>query len=92
MGKNEIKVRKQLIDDSTLQRHRNYSLLLQQHERNKRIQHTKRFFIYSLLVAVIVVLLLSLISYLLVRLEKNRELKQEDTKTSMIQNNFFEKN
>lgn len=71
-----------MIDDTTLQRHRNYSLLLKQHERKKRIQRTRRFFLYTLLIAVVVILLLTLVSYILVRLEKNRELKQTPDKTS----------
>jgi len=84
MAKNEIKLRKRLIDETTLERHRNYSLLLKQHERAKRLKKTKQFFIYSLLVAVVVTLLLLLVSYILVRLERERELKKGETKTSMV--------
>jgi hypothetical protein len=88
MEKNEIKVRKQLIDDSTMHRHRNYSLLLQQHKRARRIKRTKQFFIYTLLVAVVIVLLLSLISYILVRMERNRELKENGTKISRMMSRY----
>lgn len=88
MAKNEIKVRQRLIDDTTLQRHRNYSLLLKQHERKKRIQRTRRFFLYTLLIAVVIILLLTLVSYILVRLEKNRELKQGPDKTSHVIKNY----
>jgi hypothetical protein len=84
MARNEIKLRKQLIDDTTLDRHRDYSLLLKQHARSKRIQRTKQFFIYSLLIAVILTLLLLLVSYILVRLERNRELKNDGIKTSTV--------
>ncbi len=88
MAKNEIKIRKNRVDDTTLQRHRDYSLLLKQHERSKRVKRTKRFFFYTLLVAVIVVLLLSLVSYILVRLERSRELKEKGEKTSFVQLDF----
>jgi len=84
MAKSEIKVRKRLIDETTLERHRNYSLLLKQHERARRLKRTKQFFIYSLLIAAALVLLLLLVSYILVRLERERELKENDTKTSLI--------
>jgi heme/copper-type cytochrome/quinol oxidase subunit 2 len=84
MAKNEIKLRRRLVDETTLERHRNYSLLLKQHERAKRYERTKQFFIYSLLIAVVVILLLLLVSYFLVRLERERERKKEGTKTSMI--------
>jgi len=84
MAKTEIKVRKRLIDETTLERHRNYSLLLKQHERARRLKRTKQFFIYSILIAAALVLLLLLVSYILVRLERNRELRENDSKTSMI--------
>jgi hypothetical protein len=84
MARHEIRLRKKLIDDVTLQRHRDYSLLLKQHERAKRIKGVKQFFFYSLLIAVVVVLLLILVSYVLFRLEKDRELKEKGTKTSVV--------
>jgi hypothetical protein len=83
MARNEIKLRRRLIDESTLERHRNYSLLLKQHQRAKRFKRTKQFFVYSLLIAVVVVLLLLLVSYILVRLERERELKK-GAKTSIL--------
>jgi hypothetical protein len=84
MARNEIKLRKRLIDETTLERHRNYSILLKQHQREKRTKKMRQFFIYSLLIAAVVVLLLLLVSYVLVRLERNRELKEKDTKTSLV--------
>ena len=84
MARNEIKLRKRLIDETTLERHRDYSLLLKQHERAKRIKKTKQFFIYSLLIAAVLILLLLLVSYILVRLERNRELKEKGIKTTSI--------
>ncbi|HEV8515851.1 MAG TPA: hypothetical protein VGQ59_21365, partial [Cyclobacteriaceae bacterium] len=77
MAGNEIKLRKRLIDETTLERHRNYSLLLKQHRRAKRFKRTKLFFIYSLLIAVVITLLLLLVSYFLVRLERERELREK---------------
>lgn len=76
MARNEIKLRRQLIDESALQRHRNYSLLLQKHEREQKKKRTRKFFIYSLAVAIVTVLLLILASYFLVKWEKERELKK----------------
>jgi hypothetical protein len=83
MARNEIKLRKRLIDETTLERHRNYSLLLKQHKQAKRFKRTKQFFLYTLLVAVAVTLLLLLVSYLLVRFEREREQKKEGTKTAI---------
>ena len=83
MANNEIKLRKRLIDDTALERHRNYSLLLKQHERSKRLRKTKQFFLYTLLVAVVVILLLLWVSYFLVKTERERELKVKGAKTAM---------
>ena len=82
MARNEIKLRRQLIDESALQRHRNYSLLLQKHERDLRKKRTKRIFIYSFVVAVITILLLILASYFIVKWEKERE--ERNGKTSFF--------
>jgi len=64
MAKSEIKLRRRLIDDTTLERHRDYSLLLKKHQRANRIKKTKQFLLYSLLIAVVVTLLLVLVSYI----------------------------
>ena len=84
MAKSEIKLRRRLIDDTTLERHRDYSLLLKRHRRANRIKRTKQFLIYSLLIAVVVTLLLLLVSYILVRMERDRELKQKGIKSSTL--------
>jgi Flp pilus assembly protein TadB len=84
MARNEIKLRRRLIDDSTLERHRDYSLLLKRHQRANRIKKTKQFLIYTLLIAVVVTLLLLLVSYMLVRMERNRELKERGIKSSSL--------
>lgn len=84
MARHEIKLRRQLIDESALQRHRNYSALLQRHERERKKRKTKRIFIYSFVVAVITILLLIFASYFIVKWEKERELK-ENTKTNQTE-------
>jgi hypothetical protein len=84
MARSEIKLRRRLIDDTTLERHRDYSLLLKKHERAKRIRKTKQFLIYSLLIAVVITLLLLLVSYVLVRMERKRELEEKGIKTSLL--------
>ena len=82
MAKSEIRLRKRLIDDTTMERHRDYSSLLRKHARAERIKKTKQFLIYSLLIAVVITLLLLLVSYVLVRMERNRELKEKGVKTT----------
>ena len=76
MAKNKIKLRRQLIDESALQRHRNYGLLLQQHQRAQRRKKTRQLFIYALVLAVATILVLILVSYFMVKWEKEREQKR----------------
>jgi len=76
MARHEIKLRRQLIDESALQRHRNYSALLQRHEHERKRRKTKRIFIYSFIVAVITILLLIFASYFILKWEKERELRK----------------
>jgi large-conductance mechanosensitive channel len=85
MGRNEIKLRRQLVT-GRIQRYRNYSALLKRHERSKQLKRNIRFFAYSLFVTVVVVLFLIIASYLVVRLENKQKLKKnkEPVRTSMM--------
>ena len=82
MARNDIRLRRQLIDEDTLQRHRNYSLLLKQHQQGKRKKRIRTFFIFTIIVAVVTVLLLILFSYLAVKLQKER--LKPATKSTML--------
>jgi len=76
MGRNEIKLRRQLATDD-IQRYRNYSELLEKHERIRRHRRTLKFFLYTLVVTVVIVLFLIVVSYLVIRLEKQQEQKRK---------------
>ena len=84
MARNEIKLRKRIVDEGALQRHRNYGLLLQRHQHEQRRKKTRQVFIYTLLIAVVTILVLIVISYFMVKWEKNRELKRNG-KTAQVQ-------
>ncbi|MBS1487997.1 MAG: hypothetical protein JST43_10470 [Bacteroidetes bacterium] len=83
MAKSEIKLRKELLADATLHRHRNYASLLKQHEREKQKKWTRRIFVFSFLVAIILILLLLLVSFWMVKLERDRE-KNKNQKGSYV--------
>jgi len=70
-----------------LHRHRDYASLLKQHERDKRKKWTKRFILYSFLMAIILTLLLLIFSYWMVKLEHERENKKEQKTGWMINAN-----
>ena len=77
MGKNEIKLQRQMLDSGDIGRYRNYPALMRQHQRTRRIRRNLKIFTYSILVTLLLVLFLIVISYFLVRLEKDREIKEK---------------
>jgi transposase len=82
---NDIKLRRRLVDESALQRHRNYSLLLQKHYREQRKKRSRRIFIYSIVIAVVTVLLLIIASYIIIKWERDRELKKNTNPTQQTE-------
>jgi hypothetical protein len=86
MGKNEIKLRRQMLSSGDIGRYRDYAALMRQHARAQRVKRNIRIFTYSILLTVVIVLFLIVISYVLLRWEKKRELKNKQLqKTSWIQ-------
>lgn len=85
MGKNEIRLRRQMLDSGDIGRYRNYPALMRQHERARRFKRNLRIFTYSILVTLIVLLFLIIISFMMFRMEKKREIKnKEHVQTSVI--------
>ncbi len=54
MGRHEIKVRKDAIDEGHIARHRNYGLLMKRHRRGLRLKRLFIILIYVLLLIAIV--------------------------------------
>jgi ABC-type spermidine/putrescine transport system permease subunit I len=67
MGRNEIKLRRQMMSADDIRRHQNYAALLKQHKRNQRFRRTLYVFVYSLLMTVATLLLLFAIAWLMVQ-------------------------
>jgi hypothetical protein len=82
MGRNEIRLREQL-STGNIQRHRDYRVLMKQHRKSKLFRQTVRFFLYSLVVTFIVLLLITL-SFYVIQMKKNQEEQkmQERVRTS----------
>jgi len=70
MGSNEIRLRKQKLNPGKIARHRNYAELMRRHRRGLKTKQLLLIVIY-----IIVVLLLILLSFIAIRIEKNREKK-----------------
>lgn len=73
MGRNEIRLRRQLISSGRIARHRNYSELMRQHDKEVRLKRVLRVFTYFLIILFLLILLLIVIRW---------ESKQESDSTS----------
>lgn len=71
MGSNEIRLRKQRLNPGNISRHRNYAELMRRHRRGLKTRQLLLIVIY-----IVVVLLLLLLSYIAIRVERNREQKK----------------
>lgn len=85
MSRNEIKLRRKKVSAGDIQRYRNYSLLLKQLERTKRFKRALRFFIYSLFITAFILLLVALVGYFMLRMDKQKQQPNQNPATSWIQ-------
>ncbi|MCI0750212.1 MAG: hypothetical protein L0Y35_00065 [Flammeovirgaceae bacterium] len=70
MGRNEIRMRRYRMSAGNISRHRNYSALMDQHEKNQRLRRVMRVFMYFLIISFIVIILV-----IVVRWEKKQKNK-----------------
>ena len=77
-----IKLRRDILSPERIHRHKNYSNVLRQYERKKRFDRAMKLFVYSLVIAVLVLFLVLGALWVYVRLEKER--KQEKTNQSAM--------
>lgn len=73
MGKSEIRLRKQVLNPLEIERHRDYQGLMKRHEQINRRKRFLKFFTFSLLITLMVILFLIIVSYLWFRVEKKNE-------------------
>src|SRR5688572_8468234 len=76
-----IKLRRDLLSPERIHRHKNYSNVLRQFERKKRFDRAVRLFVYSLVVAAIILFLMlgiALIAWIIGRMENEKDRKKND--------------
>jgi hypothetical protein len=78
-----IKLRRDILSPERIHRHKNYSNVLRQYERKKRFDRAMRLFIYSLVIAVVVLFLVLGALWVYVRLEKERR-EDKTNQSAMI--------
>ena len=74
MGRNEIRLRKQKMSSGRIARHRNYAELMRKHKRGLKTKQLLLVVIYT-----IEILLLLLLSFIAIRIEKNKGRKSTST-------------
>ena len=55
MGRNEIRLRRQKMSSGRIAQHRNYSDIMERHERDIRIRRVVKTFIYFLIIAALLI-------------------------------------
>jgi|GEM_PF-4069997 len=80
-----IKLRRDILSPERIQRHKNYANVLRQYERKKRFDRSVKLFIYSLVIAVLVLFLVLGALWVYVRLEKEKGLKRNNHQSASTQ-------
>ena len=84
MGNNEIKIRRKILEPEDIGRYRNYAALVHKFKRQKRMRRTVKLFAYSIMVTLVAVLVIVVISFLMVRLERNRQQKKHEANPATV--------
>jgi preprotein translocase subunit SecG len=79
MGKNEIRLRRQMMSTGRIARHRNYTELMRQHDRDVKLKRVLRVFIYFLVVLFLVIILI-----IVLRWEKRATQKNTQASTEWV--------
>jgi preprotein translocase subunit SecG len=58
MGRSEIRLRRQMMSTGRIARHRNYSELMRQHDRDIKLKRTLKVFIYFLVILFFIIVLI----------------------------------
>lgn len=76
MGRNDIRLRRQMMSSGRIARHRNYGEIMARHERDVKVKRVIRVFVYFLIIAIIV-----LLYFIVTRVEK----KSTEKKTALVE-------
>jgi len=79
MGKNEIRLRRSMISTGRIAKHRNYTELMRQHDRDTKLKRILKVFTYLL-----IILFISLILIIVIRWERRRSLEPSGTASLIL--------
>jgi len=73
MGRNEIRLRRQMMNAGRIAQHRNYGELMARHEREVKVRRIIKVFIYFLIIAFLLILFL-----IVTHVEKRENVKEQN--------------
>ncbi|MBX2964080.1 MAG: hypothetical protein KF687_16320 [Cyclobacteriaceae bacterium] len=77
MGRNEIRLRRNMMSSGRIARHRNYTELMRQHDRDTRLKRILRVFTYFLIVLFLLIILLIVVRW------ESKQTEKSDNKSSV---------
>ena len=80
MGRNEIRLRRQQMSAGRIARHRNYTELMRQHDRDVKLKRVLRVFTYFLVALFLIIILVIVLRW-------ERKSGQKSTQTIELQEN-----
>ncbi|MBL7844153.1 MAG: hypothetical protein KF846_11220 [Cyclobacteriaceae bacterium] len=87
MGRNEIRLRRNMMSTGRIARHRNYSELMRQHDRDTRLKRILRVFTYFLIVLFLLIILIIVMRWETKQTEKST--KNTSTEIFHLHNSDF---
>jgi preprotein translocase subunit SecG len=81
MGQNEIRIRRNMMSTGRIARHRNYSELMRQHDRDTKLKRILKVFTYFL-----IILFITLILIIVIRWERRKTSKSSQAYIERVNN------
>lgn len=79
MGKSEIRLRRNMMSTGRIARHRNYTEVMRQHDRDTKLKRILKVFTYFL-----IILFITLILIIVIRWERRKTLKSSKASTEIL--------
>lgn len=79
MGRNEIRLRRQMMSAGRIAQHRNYGELMARHEREVKLKRITKIFVYFLIIAFLVIIFI-----MVARWEKRENLNEQNQQTTSM--------
>jgi hypothetical protein len=79
MGRNEIRLRRQMMSAGRIAQHRNYGELMARHEREVKLKRITKIFVYFLIIAFLLIIFI-----MVARWEKREKFNEQNQQTTSM--------